>query len=948
VKQIAIRTEYSFRTASGKISEVVNLCEGGSAGICDRFGTWGHLPWRDVCRKAGKIPLFGVELAVVNNADEREKQPPVFVNFIAKTRKGLQYIYDITSLSTDKFYYIPRIDWGMVDPSPDDLIIIIRGKEGAIPYGEIDWKSKGTFLALSPGTPLPVILEAKKHKARLIAVSDNRYPTPEDKGTYDVIMGRFAEATSSTDSICNEWDFNFPEAMTKEALRNLDREIKAIPEIELEKAEMVHPKAKKSLAVLCREGAREKGVDLKDPVYAARLKRELTLIKQKNYTDYFQLVCDLVRYAKTVMFVGPARGSSCGSLVCYLIGITDIDPIPYGLLFERFIDLNREDLPDIDIDFADDRRDMVFNYLRDKYGAECVARLGTVSYFKSKSAITDCAKNLRVPVWETEDIKGSIIERSSGDSRAQFCLEDTFQLDTGKAFLEKYPEMRVCADVEGSARHTGVHAAAILVTANPVTRYCAVDYRTGAAMIDKSVAEKIDLLKIDALGLRTLSVLQDALDHIGMTVDELKAWSMDDKEAFEVLNENRFWGIFQFEGYALQNLTKQMGIRSFEDIVSITALARPGPLASGGAMEFILRRRGESKIEYLHETIKPATEVTLGVVVYQEQVMQIAREMGGLSWEDVSQLRKAMSKSMGKEFFDSFYERFLKGALKNGVTEEKAKHVWDHINTMGSWAFNRSHAVAYGMMSYWCMILKAHWPLEFAAASLRNAKDETQSIKILRELTNEGYEYLNYHRDLSQSNWSVSKGKLIGGLTGIKGIGLKVAADIVKRRKEGKELTKRQETLLTTGETPWDTIFEARDRWGHILDNPASFNILSTITPVEELMEQSKGTFVIVAKITEKNIRDHNELIKVEQRGGKMMEGQTKYLNMTLEDDTGSILGVIDRRKFMGMGRIIIETAKIGEWFIWKGTMSGSFRALRISRMKKLTGNPEFRAKNGQ
>jgi DNA polymerase III alpha subunit len=525
-----------------------------------------------------------------------------------------------------------------------------------------------------------------------------------------------------------------------------------------------------------------------------------------------------------------------------------------------------------------------------------------------------------IPEWEVRDLKDSIIERSTGDSRAAFCILDTFeQLEIGRSTLAKYPELANASQLEGHAQFTGMHAAGIVVTANPITNYCAVNHQTGAIMLDKYDAEKLNLLKIDALGLRTLSVIQDTLDQIGKDRAWLLAYPLDDQKAFDMLNQGKFSGIFQFEGYALQSVTKQMKIDNIEDIICITALARPGPLSSGGTTEFIKRRTGDSPTTYLHPLAEDVTRVTNGVIVYQEQVMQIAREVGGLSWEDVSQLRKAMSKSLGKEFFDKYWERFKVGAKKHKINEPQAKVIWDNINTMGSWAFNRSHAVAYGVMSYWCLFLKAHYPLEFAASCLRTAKDDDQSIKVLRELVNEGFTYKPYDAKLSKINWSVQKGQLVGGLISIHGVGPKLAASIERKRDAGLALTPREQKLLAEGKTPWDSVFECMDLWGHVIREPANYGIKSPLTTLNQIVQHSDGMFVFIAKLTEKNLRDHNELQNLAKRGGKRMEGQSLLLNITVEDDTGSMICTINRHRYLQWGVPILEEGKIGDWFIIKG-----------------------------
>jgi hypothetical protein len=299
--------------------------------------------------------------------------------------------------------------------------------------------------------------------------------------------------------------------------------------------------------------------------------------------------------------------------------------------------------------------------------------------------------------------------------------------------------------------------------------------------------------------------------------------------------------------------------------------------------------------------------VTHGVVVYQEQVMTIGREIGKLSWEDVSFLRKAMSKSYGKEYFDTFWEKFKVGAAENGIPEDVAQTIWDNINTMGSWAFNRSHAISYGMVSYWCCVLKSRFPLEYAAACLRNVKDDDQAVKLLREVVSEGLTYKPFDKFKSKANWSVQDNELIGGLIGIKGIGPKMAEDIENRRNLSQPLTPRQETLLNTGTTPYDDIFECERRFGHIKKDPKAHNIGSAITDIQDLDGDNPGTFVFFGKLKEKNLRDMNEAVNLAKRGGRRVDRNNLWLNVTAEDDTGAIICTVDRFKYQKMGKPIVE-----------------------------------------
>lgn len=933
---IKVRTEYSFRKAFGPVDSVVNVCQGDAVGMCDT-GTWGHVSFSKACKAAGKKAVLGVEIPVVEDATDRSRQPANTMSFIAKNNYGLEEIYSLVTKSTDRdhFYYHPRLSYSdLFDISGN--VIILSGTHpiwGMLPLA----RKHDLYIELNPMSSRKALEFAESKGFKTVATSDNYYTLVTDKKAYEVLVGRDRTDRTTAMHILNEWEWKDAVPWAPQSAIDNTYEIAGLCETDLPVAKMVSFNSKKTLEELCREGADKLGIDLSDEVYDARLERELKMIADKKFEDYFFVIADMISYAKQHMLVGPARGSSAGSLVCYLTGITDIDPIKHDLLFERFIDVTREDLPDIDIDFQDDRREMVFEYLRQKYGAEKVAHLGTVSRYKAKSTISEVAKGLGIPAWEVNDLKGAIIERSTGDSRAAFCILDTFnELDVGREVLRKYPQMKVAASMENHARHSGVHAAGIIVTEQPVRKYCSVSEQSGAAQIDKKDAENLNLLKIDALGLRTLSVLQDVLDQVGWTRDQLVNHDLEDEAAFAILNDEKYAGIFQFEGYALQSVTRQMKVHKFEDIAAITALARPGPLNSGGTTEYIKRHTGAAPVEYLHPLTEGITKVTNGVVVYQEQVMTIGRDVGKLSWEDVSSLRKAMSKSLGKEFFDTYFEKFKIGAEENGIDEEKARYIWDHINTMGSWAFNRSHAIAYGLVSYWCCVLKSRFPLEFAAACLRNVKDDEQAVRLLREVVREGLSYKPFDKFKSEINWSVQDGELIGGFMGIKGIGPKMAQDIIERRKMSQPLTPRHEKLLGEGQTPYDDIFECERRFGHIKADPAAHNIVTPITDIVDLDADSPGQFVFFGKLKEKNLRDMNETVNLAKRGGRRVENNNLWLNVTFEDDTGPIICTIDRFKYARMGKPIVEDGRLGDWYLIKGTLRQGFRKIYVDKWRKL------------
>jgi hypothetical protein len=368
-------------------------------------------------------------------------------------------------------------------------------------------------------------------------------------------------------------------------------------------------------------------------------------------------------------------------------------------------------------------------------------------------------------------------------------------------------------------------------------------------------------------------------------------------------------------------------VTTFDDIAALSALARPGPLTSGAAQEYVKRRTGEVPIKFLHPSLEELTKDTLGVVVYQEQVMQIAR-IGKLSWEAVSDLRRAMSRSLGQELFDAHFDQFEKGAKENGIDEPK--YIWDHLNTMGSWAFNRSHAIAYGLLSYWCCVLKSRFPLEFAAACLQNTKDDDQTVGLLREVVKEGLVYRAFDKVKSKENWSVQGGELIGGLLGIKGIGPKMAKDIITRRTLSQPLTPRQTSLLETGTTPYDEIFECKRRFGHMKEDPSAHNIVSPITDIADLDPSAPGTFVFFGKLKAKNLRNINDY-------GARAEKNNIRLECVFEDDTGYLPATVDRFRFSRLGKPIAEEGNIGDWYLVRGKLKSNYRKIYIDKWRKLS-----------
>ena len=933
-----IRTGYSFRAAVGSIDNVmarIQECNYPVAPISDRASTFGYVKWRKAAGKTGLRPIYGVELAVTDSINA--KKPSVdFWTFFAID--DLKWLNKLVELATNQFRYQPLLTYEQATSAAGVFKVT-----GHRPLIEKIAPSDDLYVALAPSTSRGLFKKAKDAGFQFLTTSDNHYPKPEDKELYEVLIGRNASSQTYPQHIMTEEELTVNLEWAGDTLIDAfenTRKLMQASTATLRQGVLLKPEKPKSLRELCIEGAARLNCDLSDPVYAERLDRELRLIDEKQFEDYFFIIADIMQWARRQMICGPARGSSCGSLVCYLLQITTIDPIPYGLIFERFIDTTRTDLPDIDLDFSDTKRHLVFEYMIEKYGRERVARLGTVALYKPRSAIAEAGAALDIPKWKTERILESIVTRSSGDSRALQIMEDTFK-DTpaGQALLEEFPELRIAEKMEGHPRHSSQHAAGIVLTEEAVTNYIAIDSRTGATQCDKKDAEELNLLKIDALGLTQLSVFEDALEMAGLPMDHLDTVPLDDPKAFDVINRGAFSGIFQFNGVALQSIANQIKTTHIEDIISTTALARPGPMASGGTNEWVKRKRGDHTVTYAHPVFQPYLENTLGIVAYQEQVMEIGRQVGDLTWEDVTALRKAMSKSLGKEYFDQFGNRWKEGARKRGIPEDVLDKIWDDLCAYGAWAFNRSHSVAYGLVSYYCCWLKAYYPFEFAAATLQHETDPAKQIHLLREMNEEGIDYVPADKDKSTDRWQASTINgvriLLGPVQNVRGIGPKMVSQIVSSRIRGEPLPSRAAKLLTNPVTDIDSLWPVRDAIRRIMPDPAANGIVSQITPVIKVQTRGEDHEVVVFVVARQiKPKDENEAVNVAKRGFKL-SGPTASINLNMADDSDVIFCKIGRFEYQRMGRDVIDRDKAGKaLYAVKGIVPANFRMIRVKMIR--------------
>lgn len=916
IPQLRVRTEFSFGQTFAPIARMADALKEmgcGAAGIVDG-DTWGHVRWARALAAKGIKPLFGTEISI---PQPDGRAPSAW--FLARDSRA--------------FY---RLSTQLRREGVDREATLKNAAEGVIRFAGAALSDPETFdyIDVNPSSRLLQRFSLALHRSTgkpLVLTSDNAYATREDYKAFMAISGRERETPQHLLGM-DELRQQFASLSDRDfdlAVRNTFDVATAATD-RLATAPLISVDGNLTERVLRGKENRLALGHIAEwtPEYETRMRHELEIIAQKKYESYFLVVSDLVNWAKERMLVGPGRGSSAGSLVCYLLRITEVNPLDHDLLFERFIDLNRADLPDIDIDFSDVHREKCFAYLAEKYGAENVARIGSVNTLRARSVIARVVEKLAIPEGEKFDVLNVLVEYSSGDARYGHSLEDTMtQTDPGRRFSAKYPEAAVMYRLENHASHTGVHAAGVIVCNEPVSDFCTVG-ADGVAHIDKPDAEALGLLKIDALGLRTLGVIEDS----GVVrAEELYALKLNDPEVFRIFNEQRYAGVFQFEGHAQRQVAGQVNIDSFRKIDHVTALARPGPLGGGASQRYVERAAGREEITYRHPSMSEYLAKTMGVVLYQEQVMRICFEIGKFGWKTVSEIRKAMSASKGKEYFDRRGEEFIAGAATLGVPRADAEKIWDEICTFGGWGMNASHTVSYGVISYWCAWMKRYHPLEYAAACLRNAKDEAQCYEILREMDAAGIRYISFDIDRSDVDWKVVDGELIGGFMNVVGYGPAKAVAATEARRLGK----LDREKIGKAQIKFQQLYPLQQQYGDLYADPESHGCSpgSRVLKVNEMPED--GGVLMLLKVIRKELRDENEVRRIQKRNGKKMTGQTLFLDIIATDDTGIPLRLrVDRFKFESIGRVAAEKLQPEDVLLIRGRRIPNFSMVKVDKMK--------------
>jgi DNA polymerase III alpha subunit len=897
-------TSYSFRNALGMPADIVPLLkEHGHtyAPIADIASTFGHHSWMKACETHGLKPVFGVSL-YVTPAPAAKK--PILDLWQFYAIENVKSVYDLVTLafqqgrSLPRLGFTPMLRYDQIEGLTD--LIKIAGHKARL---EQMTPHENLYVGLSAASAKGFIRRAIDGGFDLMASQINRFARPEDEHAWELACGFNANVQTHPQWFLdrNEWGKSVGRCFDNDSVilellaaeKNVDKAFSKCTAT-LNKGSMIEPERPDTLRNLCIAGAAKLGIDLTDAKYSERLDHELSVIEKKGFSDYFYLASDFLSWARKNMSVGPGRGSSAGSLVCYLLEITFVDPLKYDLLFSRFLDESRPDWPDVDSDVSD--RDRAIEYLETKYGKERVAKLGTLAMWQAKNTTNEVTKALAIPRFEADVVLNAIPDFAAGDSRKDTAL--AVALDTtneGQRFVEKHPGFEHVKKIVGTPSHAATHASAVVLTQEPLSNFVGVDPVNGRTMCDMHEAEALGLLKLDVLGLSTLSIIEETLKLAGLPNDYMNTVDLNDQKAFDVLNDGKFLGVFQFEGYALRRLTKTIRVTTFDDLSILSALSRPG--AAEGADAWVRRRSGVEKVTYPHELLEPYLKETLGAIAFQETIMKIAHDLGGLDWPTVAKLRKAIGKSQGEAALDVYGQPFKDGLVKSGIPEEIAIDFWRMILASGSYLFNKSHTVAYGMISYWTCWLKAYYPVEFATAALAMKSDTESQLEYLRELDKEGIGYLPFDIELSTEKWRVAHKNgekvIVAPLSIVRGLGPKRVSQILSCRARNEPLPEALQKLLKDPKTEIDsltpiaTAIEKLDI-SKALRPDTKVTSLKDVTPNNEWQD---GVIVMgVAEVIKERSENEPERQQSRKERGQaeVYKGPDKYLEIRLKDDTES------------------------------------------------------------
>lgn len=832
-----VHTNYSLLDGACEINQLAKrLLELGmrSIAITDHGVMYGVVDFYKIMRSNNIKPIIGCEVyTAVRSMDNREHgidDEQFHLVLLAKNNIGYKNLIKLTSLGfIEGFYYKPRVDMSVLKNHSEGLIALSGCLAGEIPglllNGNYEDAKKTTLNFIEIFGQDNFFLEVQDHGileqkkiindiirlsqetgVPLVATNDVHYIKKADARAHDALLciqtGKTLNDENRMRFQTSEFYLKSPEEMEKlfsyipEALENTNK-IADRCNVELDFGTLHLPSfdvpegitQDEYLEELCYEGLKKRYSTITDEL-EQRLNFELNTIKQMGYSSYFLIVWDFINFArKNDIMVGPGRGSAAGSLVAYCLHITNIDPIKYNLLFERFLNPERVSMPDIDVDFCYERRQEVIDYVVEKYGKDRVAQIVTFGTMAARAAIRDVGRVMGHPYGEVDRIAKMV------PSELGMTIENALILNPElKKMYEENERVRVLIDVakslEGFPRHASTHAAGVVISKDPIVEHVPL-HKMGDSNITTqftmTALEELGLLKMDFLGLRTLTVIRDAINIIRRTKNKeinLDTLPLDDKKVYEMLSQGITAGVFQLESSGMRNLLTELKPESFQDVAAIIGLYRPGPLGSGAAEDFIKSKNGLKPIKYLHPALKPILAETYGIILYQEQAMKIAQELANFSLAQADILRKAMGKKQ-QDIMQAQRESFIKGCIQNKIDEITAGKIFDEISYFAGYGFNKAHTAAYAVIAYQTAYLKAHFPVEFMAALLTSVVDNSDKVAYyINECRHMDIEVLPPDINESYEAFTVVKDKIRFGLTAVKNVGNNVAKAIIETRKE--------------------------------------------------------------------------------------------------------------------------------------------------------------------
>ncbi|MGM0482794.1 MAG: DNA polymerase III subunit alpha [Patescibacteria group bacterium] len=843
-------SHYSLLNALPQIPELVGAAKRDkmeALALTDSGNLYGAIKFYKECQKEGIKPIIGVDayLALRTRFDKQSgidsKRHRLVL--LAKDKQGYRNLIRIvTSSFLEGFYYKPRADLDLLEKNREGLLAIIPSfsgdvstflKEGRndealerLKWYKSTFGNESVFIEITHHPEIPnhpermngLIEFARETSTPLVAAHDVYYMKPEDRRTRETVIAIQTNRVVSEESdLDNAEDFSFitqkqakryfkdiPEALdnTQKIVDmcnvEIDLGVWIFPEIEMEDGKD-HDDALRDMAY---EGIKKKGLEKTDEI-VERLEYELDIIKTKGYSTYFLIVGDLLRYAKENDILTTIRGSVAGSLVTYLSGITNLNPLEYGLRFERFLNPDRPSAPDIDMDFADNRRDEVIKYAKEKYGEDKVAQIGTFGTMMARGSVRDVARALGYPYSIGDRIAKLIPMGQQGMSvTIKQSLKDV--PDLKKLYTEDNSAREIldmAQKIEGLARHISVHAAGVVMSPDPLTNHVPLQMDNKAenkiiTQYDMHSVEDAGLIKFDFLGLKNLAILSNALKvvkkYYGTEID-IENIPLDDEKTFEILARGETTGLFQLNGTGMTRFLMELKPTSIHDINAMVALYRPGPMEF--IPEYIKRKHNPELVEYPHESLQEILKKSYGLLIYQEDVMMTAIKLAGYSWLEADKFRKAMGKKI-PELMKEQEKRFKDGCVENEIPQKTADDLWERIKPFALYAFNKAHSASYGRVAYQTAYMKANYPAIYMSAVLTADSGDVEKIaEIVDECQRMKIAVLPPDVNESLRDFTVVKNKKTGkdeirfGLNTIKNFGKGISETIIKERKENGPFT---------------------------------------------------------------------------------------------------------------------------------------------------------------